>query len=363
MTPTSGRPYWRYEHPLPDDLRVPSCGRNNRERRHPRRRALHEHPRRPPRRHRRAQRQRRLGRRGGRLPGRLQQDGGAAHREGPGGRRASPAATFGTAGFLDAYDAAQRRPRVTRTYTIPGPDHPDNRTWLGDSWRTGGSPTWITGSYDPELIPRRLGHRQPRVDDGSEVRLGDNLYGDSVLALDGDTGEMSWYFQFTPHDVHDWDAIRFPCSPTSSSTASRARAMLWANRNGFYYTLDLETGEFRSSWSRSPCSKNLGGGARRERPPHPASSACSPRPTARWWPRRPVAPPSWWSPVLQPAHRAPLRQLVRRRGRVLPARRGLRGDASATPPAGCRRRCRWTTTAAPSAPSSRPAATSAGTSR
>ena len=70
------------------------------------------------------------------------------------------------------------------------------------------------------------------------------MYADSVLALDGDTGEMSWYFQFTPHDVHDWDAIQIPVLADIELDGETRKAMLWANRNGFYYTLDRETGEF-----------------------------------------------------------------------------------------------------------------------
>ena len=100
---------------------------------------------------------------------------------------------FGIRGFLDAYDADTGR-REWRTHTIPGPDHPDNRTWAADSWRTGGSPTWITGSYDPELNLVYWGTGNPGPDYNGDIRGGDNLYADSVLALDGDTGEMSWYF-------------------------------------------------------------------------------------------------------------------------------------------------------------------------
>ena len=89
---------------------------------------------------------------------------------------------FGIRGFLDAYDA-ESGDLAWRTYTIPGPDHPDNRTWSGDSWRTGGSPTWITGSYDPELDLIYWGTGNPGPDYGGDVRVGDNLYADSVLAL------------------------------------------------------------------------------------------------------------------------------------------------------------------------------------
>ncbi len=238
---TSGRPFWRYEHQLPDDLRI-CCGRNNRG----------------------------VAILGETLymstldahlvaidarTGNLVWDAEVADYRGGYSKTAAPLVVkdrvvtgiaggeFGIRGFLDSYDA-QTGERAWRTYTIPGPDHPDNQTWLGDSWRTGGSPTWITGSYDPELDLVYWGTGNPGPDYGSEMRLGDNLYADSVLALDGDTGEMRWYFQFTPHDVHDWDAIQIPVLADVEMPDGPRRAMLWANRNGFYYTLDRETGEF-----------------------------------------------------------------------------------------------------------------------
>ena len=150
---------------------------------------------------------------------------------------------FGIRGFLDSY-AAETGEQQWRAWTIPGPDHPDNRSWAGDSWRTGGSPTWITGSYDADLNLVFWGTGNPGPDYNGEVRLGDNLYADSALALDGDTGEMQWYFQFTPHDVHDWDAIQIPVLGDILVDGMPRRVMMWANRNGFFYTLDRETGEF-----------------------------------------------------------------------------------------------------------------------
>ena len=150
---------------------------------------------------------------------------------------------FGIRGFLDSYNADSGE-REWRAWTIPGPDHPDNQSWAGDSWRTGGSPTWITGSYDPDLDLVYWGTGNPGPDYNGDVREGDNLYADSALALDGDTGELAWYFQFTPHDVHDWDAIQVPILADLDVEGERRKVMMWANRNGFYYTLDRVTGEF-----------------------------------------------------------------------------------------------------------------------
>lgn len=150
---------------------------------------------------------------------------------------------FGVRGFLDAYDAKTGE-LAWRFYTIPGPGEPGNDTWSGDSWRTGGAPTWITGSYDPELNLVYWGTGNPAPDWNGDMRLGDNLYADAVVALDADTGELVWHFQFTPHDTHDWDAIQVPVLADIEVNGVERKLMLWANRNGFYYVLDRETGEF-----------------------------------------------------------------------------------------------------------------------
>ena len=150
---------------------------------------------------------------------------------------------YGIRGFLDAYDPETGN-RIWRFYTIPGEGEPGNETWEGDSWKIGGSPTWMTGSYDPELDLLYWGTGNPGPDWNGEVRLGDNLYSDSVLALDPDTGELEWYFQFTPHDVHDWDATQIPVLADLEFDGRMRKLMLWPNRNAFFYVLDRQTGEF-----------------------------------------------------------------------------------------------------------------------
>ncbi len=150
---------------------------------------------------------------------------------------------FGVRGFLDAYDAKTGE-LAWRYYTIPGPGEPGNETWSGDSWKTGGAPTWVTGSYDPELNLVYWGTGNPAPDWNGDMRLGDNLWADAVVALDADTGELVWGFQFTPHDTHDWDAIQIPVLADLEVNGAVRKVMLWANRNGFYYVLDRETGEF-----------------------------------------------------------------------------------------------------------------------
>ena len=116
---------------------------------------------------------------------------------------------FGIRGFVDAYDVATGE-QAWRFYTIPGPGEPGHDTWSEDSWKTGGAPTWLTGSFDPDLNLLYWGVGNPAPSFNGEAREGDNLYSNSVVALDPDTGELRWFFQFTPHDVHDWDANQIP---------------------------------------------------------------------------------------------------------------------------------------------------------
>jgi alcohol dehydrogenase (cytochrome c) len=150
---------------------------------------------------------------------------------------------YGARGFLDAYDAktGQRR---WRFWTVPGPGEKGNETWSGDSWKTGGAPTWVTGSYDPSLNLVIWGTGNPSPDWNGDVRLGDNLYSDSVIALDADTGKLRWYFQFVPHDVHDWDATQIPVLVDGEWQGKPRKLIYWAHRGGFYYVLDRETGQF-----------------------------------------------------------------------------------------------------------------------
>lgn len=239
----TGRPYWRYEHELPEDLRI-CCGRNNRgvailgDTLYMS--TLDAH----------------LAAIDARTGNLLWASEAADYRSGY-SKTAAPlivkdkvvtgiaGGEFGIRGFLDAYNASTGT-RDWRTYTIPGPDNPDNQSWSGDSWRTGGSPTWITGSYDPELDLVYWGTGNPGPDYNGDVRLGDNLYADSALALDGDTGNLNWYFQFTPHDVHDWDAIQIPVLADLEVDGRVRKVMMWANRNAFFYVIDRETGEYLS---------------------------------------------------------------------------------------------------------------------
>jgi len=155
---------------------------------------------------------------------------------------------FGIRGFIAAFNASTGK-EAWRFYTIPGKGEPGNETWAGDSWKTGGSSVWVTGSYDPDLNLTYWGIGNPGPDWNGDHRAGDNLYSDCVVALDADTGKLKWYFQFTPHDNFDYDAVQVPVLadlqwPGAAGPAGSRKVMLWANRNGYFYALDRTTGKF-----------------------------------------------------------------------------------------------------------------------
>jgi alcohol dehydrogenase (cytochrome c) len=153
---------------------------------------------------------------------------------------------YGIRGFVAAYDVATGD-EVWRFYTIPGPGEPGFETWEdgGDAWMHGGGSVWLTGSYDPELNLTYWGIGNPGPDWNPQQRPGDNLYSDSVVALDADTGELKWHFQFTPNDDYDYDAVQIPVLvDLQTRDVTSGKLMLWANRNGFFYVLDRVTGEF-----------------------------------------------------------------------------------------------------------------------
>jgi alcohol dehydrogenase (cytochrome c) len=149
----------------------------------------------------------------------------------------------GLRGLLDAYDAKTGK-RLWRIWTVPAAGEPGVETWAGDSWKWGGATTWNGGSYDPESNTIYWGTGQPTPDWNGDGRLGDNLYSCSLLAIDADTGKMKWYFQFTPHETHDWDSAEPPILFDASINGKSRKLVALANRNAFYYVLDRVTGKF-----------------------------------------------------------------------------------------------------------------------
>lgn len=153
---------------------------------------------------------------------------------------------YGIRGFIAAYNA-ETGDEAWRFHTIPGPGEPGHDTWPADSdaWEHGGSATWLTGSYDPDTNLIYWGTGNPGPDFNPAQRLGDNLYSDSVVAVDADSGELQWHFQFTPNDPYDYDSVQIPVLVDyPANDGSTLKLMLWANRNGFFYVLDRETGRF-----------------------------------------------------------------------------------------------------------------------
>ncbi len=150
---------------------------------------------------------------------------------------------YGISGFLSAYSAETGK-EMWRFNTIPQPGEAGHESWENDAWKHGGGSIWTTGSYDPalNLIYWGIGNASP--DWNGDVRPGDNLYTSSVIALDADTGKLKWHFQFTPHDEFDFDATQVPVLADLTWQGKPRKVLLFANRNGFFYVLDRQTGEF-----------------------------------------------------------------------------------------------------------------------
>ncbi len=152
-------------------------------------------------------------------------------------------AEFGIRGFIEAFDA-QTGKKLWRFYTVAGPGEPGGNTWpKGDAYKRGGGSIWVTGTHDPEQNLLFFGTGNPGPDYYSANREGDNLFTASLVALDVDTGKLKWHYQFTPHDVHDWDATEVPILADLPIGGQTRKVVMFANRNGFYYTLDRTNGK------------------------------------------------------------------------------------------------------------------------
>jgi alcohol dehydrogenase (cytochrome c) len=153
---------------------------------------------------------------------------------------------YGVRSFIDAYDIKTGE-RKWRRYTIPTAGEKGVETWAGDSWKTGGGPAWVTGSYDPEQNLLYWATGNPSPDWNGDNREGDNLYTNSVLALDPDSGDLKWHFQFTPHDVWDYDATNGLFLLDVQRSGQTVKALAQPNRNGFLYVLDRASGKYLHS--------------------------------------------------------------------------------------------------------------------
>jgi PQQ-dependent dehydrogenase (methanol/ethanol family) len=159
----------------------------------------------------------------------------------------------GNRGFLDAYKASTGE-RVWRFWTVPARGEPGSETWIGKALEHGCAATWLTGTYDPDARLLYWPTGNPCPDYNGDERKGDNLYSNSVLALNPDTGKLVWHFQFTPHDLHDWDATETPMLVDLTFRGRPRKLLLHADRNGFFYALDRISGELLLA---EPFVKNL----------------------------------------------------------------------------------------------------------
>jgi alcohol dehydrogenase (cytochrome c) len=199
---------------------------------------------------------------------------------------------YGIRGFIAAYDAATGK-EAWRFNTIPAPGEPGSETWSGEAWKSGGGSLWVTGTYDPALNLTYWGVGNPGPDFNAAQRPGDNLYTDSVVALDADTGKLRWHFQFTPNDRYDWDSTQVPVLVDANWNGAPAKLLMLANRNGFFYVLDRTSGKFlfgkpfvKVNWA-----SGLDANGRPIQTPQP--------PGATTWPGQ-QGGTSWYSPSYSP---------------------------------------------------------------
>jgi alcohol dehydrogenase (cytochrome c) len=152
----------------------------------------------------------------------------------------------GVRGFVAAYNAMTGN-LAWRFWTIPAPGEFGSESWPGQLYLRGGGTTWMPGTYDPELNTIYWGTGNPAPDFEGSVRPGDDLYTDCLLALDPDTGKLKWYFQFTPHDLFDYDAAETPILADAVYKGEKRKLLIQANRNGYLYVLDRTNGKFLSA--------------------------------------------------------------------------------------------------------------------
>jgi alcohol dehydrogenase (cytochrome c) len=204
---------------------------------------------------------------------------------------------MGVRGFISAYSASTGSP-LWRFYTVPAPGQPGSNTWNGDSWKHGGAAAWFGGAYDPKLGLIYFGTGNPGPIFSYQQRLGDNLYSDSLVALDVRTGKLRWYYQFTPADAHGWDSTEQPILANINWRGQDTAALLLANRNGFFYALDRRTGHFlfAKAFAKQTWAAGFDAGGRPIRLPN-----SDPTPNGMV-----ISPPasgatSWWSPSFDAA--------------------------------------------------------------
>ena len=199
----------------------------------------------------------------------------------------------GVRGFLAAYDQATGK-EVWRFWTIPARGEPGSETWDGIDIDHGGGPTWLTGSYDPELktVYWPTGNAGP--DFNGDNRKGDNLYTCSILALDVATGKLKWHYQATPHDEWDWDAVQPVVLVDANWQGQPRKLLLQANRNGFFYVLDRTDGKLllaKPLVKKLTWAKEIGADGTPGDEPQPDAHARKARSSAPPWKAPPTSSP------------------------------------------------------------------------
>ncbi len=154
-------------------------------------------------------------------------------------------AEYGIRGWIAATDLNTGK-EIWRRHTIPAKGEPGNETWKDDhdAWKHGGGSTWVTGSYDPDQNLIIWGVGNPGPDWDAEYRPGDNLYTNSMLGIDADTGKIKWYHQYTPNDPYDYDGVAENVLVDTKVDGKERRLALHADRNGFAYAIDRTDGKF-----------------------------------------------------------------------------------------------------------------------
>jgi alcohol dehydrogenase (cytochrome c) len=199
---------------------------------------------------------------------------------------------IGIRGFLVAFDLAEGR-QLWKFNTVPGPGEAGHNTWTGDAWKTGGAPTWTVGAYDAQQDVIFWGTGNPSPNFQASARPGDNLFTNSVVAIEAKTGRLKWYYQFTPADEHDWDSAQQPILAEIAWQGRKRAVVLWANRNAFFYALDRNTGEFL--FARPFVKQTWNEGFDAAGRPRMASSAKPSTTGTLVWPAL-MAATNWWPP-------------------------------------------------------------------
>jgi alcohol dehydrogenase (cytochrome c) len=203
----------------------------------------------------------------------------------------------GVRGFVAAFDATNGK-EIWRTWTIPGPGEFGNSSWPGDMYLRGGATTWMPGTYDPELNSVFWGTSNAAPDFDGSVRPGDDLYTACVLALDADTGRLKWHFQFTPHDLFDYDSAETAVLIDAPFQGRQRKLLLEANRNGFFYILDRSNGQFLFA---TPFVKKLNWAKGIDPTGRPIRTGVEPTPTGTLICPDMIGATNWFSPSYNPS--------------------------------------------------------------